>query len=87
MTDPDVVQVWEVPDPNTLTFADLDEILRLTGIDVPTIGDAGKVLAALVTWRRAQSGETVSFDEVYKTLTLAHVRVSRMDPTQPAPTG
>ena len=83
-----VDQTWEIPHPDTLTMAQLDQVLALTGVDVAALGpgDVGRVLAAITTWLRRQAGETVSFDEVYATLTTRQVRVTPVDPTQPAPT-
>lgn len=84
-----VDQVWEIPHPDTLTMAQLDEVLATTGIDIANGGAAGPghVLAAIVTWTRRKAGETVEFDEVYRTLTNRQIRVTAMDPTPPTSTG
>lgn len=82
-----VVAQWDVPDPNSLTMAELDEVLELTGIDLQAaqnLGSQGRVLAALVTWTRRRAGELVDFDDVYKTLRGNQVRVTRADPKSPS---
>lgn len=83
-------QTWEIPHPQTLTTADLDEVLELTGVDIMAaqgnLSMGGRVLAALVCWVRNRAGETVTFDEVYRTLVVSNLRVTGVDPTQP-PTG
>jgi hypothetical protein len=81
MTEP-VEQVWTVKHPDSLTMAELDEILSLTGIDITGEGLSwGKVCAALVVWTRRRAGEQVTFDEVYTTLTNKQFRVTNVDPT------
>ncbi len=84
-----VEQTWEVPHPDSLTMAELDQVLALTGIDVQGVDAAqpGRVVAAIVTWHRRKAGETVSFDDVYATLTNRQVRFTTLDPTQPTSTG
>lgn len=85
MTDP-TVTTWHVPDPTTLTMAELDEVLALTGIDVnnPTV-QPGRILAALVCWQRRRNGEPVDFDTVYRTMTTGSVTMTRVGPTVPPP--
>lgn len=90
MTQPQPVEtVWEIPHPDSLTMAQLDEVLATTGVDVMGLDGAqvGRVLAAIVTWQRRRNGETVEFDQVYATLTNRQVRVTAVDPTTPTPTG
>lgn len=86
MTEP---TVYEVPHPDTLTFAELDEVMDLTGIDVAesrgSASVAGKVLAALVVWSRHRAGEKVDFDTVYRTMRTSNIRLSRVDPTGEGP--
>lgn len=84
----DVEASWEVPHPDQLTMAELDEVLEMTGIDIQNAGagSSGRVLAALVTWHRKRNGEpSVTFDEVYATLRGRQVRLTGLDPTPPAP--
>jgi hypothetical protein len=89
MTPSDQPTVYEVPHPDSLTFAQLDDVLELTGIDVTEARGqariAGKFLAALVVWARHRAGETVDFDTVYRTMTTNDIRVTRVDPTGAAP--
>jgi hypothetical protein len=86
MTEP---TVYEVPHPDTLTFAELDEVMELTGIDIAesrgSKSVAGKVLAALVVWTKHRAGEQVDFDTVYRTMRTNDIRLSRVDPTGAAP--
>lgn len=82
----DVEQTWQVPHPDTLTMAELDEVLAITGVDVAT-ATPGHVIAALVTMVRRKAGETVDFGEVYRTLRNRQVRMTALDPTQPTSTG
>ncbi len=81
---------YHIPDPNTLTMGELDEVMALTGVDVmnPDAGAAtpGRVIAALVCWQRSRDGETgLTVDAVYRTLRMGDVRMTR-NPTPPAPT-
>lgn len=85
--EPDVVATYEVPHPESLTMQELDEVLIMTGIDIAEaqasgIGMGGRVLAALVTWSRRRGGETVTFDEVYRTLRGNQIRLTKLDPPQ-----
>ncbi len=79
-----------IPDPNTLSMADLDEVMALTGVDVvnpdATAVSPGRVIAALVCWQRTRDGEPdLTVDGVYKTLHMGEVRMTRF-PTPPTPT-
>jgi len=80
--------IWEIPHPNNLTFADLDDILAETGVDVRP--DAGNrralIFAAIVTWQLRRQGQTADLDTIYRTLTMGQIRFAA-DPTPPAATG
>jgi hypothetical protein len=70
-------------------MVELDEVFAASGVDIQSLkaNDMGKMLAALVVWVRQKAGEQVTFDEVYRTLTTAQIRTSKVDPTAPASTG
>lgn len=81
MTEPQTVAVWEVPHPESLTMAELDEVLAVTGVDVTADITWGKMIAALVVWTRRNNGENVTVEDVYRTVRMSEVKVSKVDPT------
>lgn len=80
-TSAEPIAVWEVPHPESLTMAELDEVLAVTGVDVAGDITWGKMIAALVVWVRRNAGENVTVEDVYRTVKMNQVNVTKVDPT------
>jgi hypothetical protein len=71
-----------------IPLAQLDHIMRHTGVDVTRNGEPpGKKFAAIAWWTRNRNGESVTFEQVYEESCVDDYTMSGsgVDPTMPTP--
>lgn len=78
----------EIVPSERIPLAQLDYIMRHTGVDVTRPGNQpGKAFAAIAWWSRVRSGENVTFEQVYEASCVDNYLMEGdgVDPTQPTP--
>lgn len=83
---------YTIPAYDSLTLAEMDDVLEITGIDVSDPDTRRmrpmKIAAALITWQANRKGDPVTFDHIYTNLRMSDVVATPLDaegnPTGPA---
>lgn len=82
---------YEIPAFDSLTLAEMDDVLDMTGIDV---GDPElrrvrpmKIAAALITWKANRAGDPVTFEHIYTTLKASDVVIATPQDAEGKPLG